>query len=427
MTDKLVPRLRFPEFRGDGEWEVKPLSKLIKALDAGVSVNSGDRPAKKDESGILKTSAVTDGIFIPKENKVVIDLEELNRLKEPVKYNTIIISRMNTPLLVGANAYIEQDHDNLFLPDRLWAAKPKQGTSMRFVAYILGSGKGRAALSELATGTSGSMKNISKTNILGLSIYTPSLKEQQKIADCLASLDDLIAAHTDKLDALKTHKKGLMQQLFPREGETVPRLRFPEFRGAGEWEAKPLKDLCTAKISYGIVQAGPHVPNGMPYIKSTDLNSELCLSNLERTSDVIAKKYRRSEVEPDDLVFSLRGNIGVAKIVPKDIPVANLTQGTARIRTKGPSQFYLQAFQSRPVHDRILAVSKGSTFQEISLDDLRKIELFHPEISEQQKIADCLTALDDLITAQSEKIAALKQHKQGLMQQLFPSNPVDSP
>ncbi|WP_161796102.1 restriction endonuclease subunit S [Pseudomonas fluorescens] len=214
-----VPKRRFPEFRGDGEWEQKPLSTLVKSLDAGVSVNSGDRPANKNERGILKTSAVTSGIFDSSENKIVTDTKELSRLKEPVLKNTIIISRMNTPALVGANAYIEASHENLFLPDRLWAAKPKSGTSMRFIAYILGGGQGRAALSALATGTSGSMKNISKSAVLEVQISTPSTEEQQKIADCLTSIDKLITAQTQKLGTLKTYKKGLIKQLFPAMDE----------------------------------------------------------------------------------------------------------------------------------------------------------------------------------------------------------------
>ena len=68
-----------------------------------------------------------------------------------------------------------------------------------------------------------------------IKVAVPNPNEQQKIAECLSSLDELIAAQARKVDALKTHKKGLMQQLFPREGETQPRLRFPEFRDAGEW------------------------------------------------------------------------------------------------------------------------------------------------------------------------------------------------
>jgi len=214
------PRLRFPEFLSAGDWEETSLSKLVSALDAGVSVNSGDRPAMNHEIGVLKTSAVTNGIFEPLENKVVIDDDEIQRVREPVRADTIIISRMNTPALVGANAYVGDHYPNIFLPDRLWAAKPRPGTSMRFVALILGSDMGRAALSNLAGGSSGSMKNISKPSVLELLVRAPSLTEQQRIADCLTSLGDLLAAETRKLDTLTAHKKGLMQQLFPKVGES---------------------------------------------------------------------------------------------------------------------------------------------------------------------------------------------------------------
>ena len=129
----LVPKLRFPEFREAEAWKGVPLSELVAALDAGVSVNSGDRPATGNEVGILKTSAVTNGIFEPQENKVVFDEAERDRVKEPVQGGTIIISRMNTPALVGAIAYIETGFKNLYLPDRLWAAKAKPDTSMRFL------------------------------------------------------------------------------------------------------------------------------------------------------------------------------------------------------------------------------------------------------------------------------------------------------
>ncbi len=210
------PRLRFPEFDKAGDWEATPLSKLVGTLDAGVSVNSGDRPAMSGELGVLKTSAVTSGVFEPNQNKVVLDKEQIRRVKEPVRADTVIISRMNTPALVGANAYVKDDYPNIFLPDRLWAAKPRPGAYMRFIALVLGSDVGRAALANLAGGSSDSMKNIAKPRVFELLVMVPSLSEQRRIADCLTSLDDLMALEARKLDALKTHKKGLTQQLFPR-------------------------------------------------------------------------------------------------------------------------------------------------------------------------------------------------------------------
>lgn len=210
-----LPRLRFPEFHSAPEWEETPLSKLVLSLEAGVSVNAGDRPADKHEFGVLKTSAVTKGAFDPEENKVVFAEQEQARLKETVCGGTIIICRKNTPALVGSSAYVESSHDNLFLPDLLWVAKPREGVSLRFLAFVLGSDKGRAALSQLASGSSVSMSNISKPDFLALPIMAPEPDEQHRIATCLSSLDELIAAQSDRLSALQTHKQGLLQQLFP--------------------------------------------------------------------------------------------------------------------------------------------------------------------------------------------------------------------
>lgn len=413
----LVPQLRFPEFRDAGEWQERPLSKFIESLDAGVSVNSGDRPATLNEKGILKTSAVTDGVFDPVENKVVVDAGEVKRLKEQVVKNTIIISRMNTPALVGANAYIEDNCENLFLPDRLWAAKPKPNTCMRFIAYILGAGKGRAALSELATGTSGSMKNIAKANVLDLPMVTPCPEEQQKIADCLSSLDELISAQTEKIDALKTHKIGLMQQLFPREGETVPRLRFPDFRNAGEWIEKPLGALGQVSMCKRIFSDQTNDQGGVPFFK---------IGTLGRKPDAyigqeLFEEYRSKFNYPrkGEVLITCSGTVG--KCLPFDGSDAYF-QDSNIVWIDNPKL----EISNELLHSILSSINWGrlnsTTITRIYGTDLRDLSLTFPRSpEEQQKIADCLASLDALITACTEKLDALKAHKKGLMQQLFPS------
>ena len=199
----------------------------------------------------------------------------------------------------------------------------------------------------------------------------------------------------------------------------VPNLRFPGYKGA--WKNVSLEDATSKTISYGIVQAGEHVEDGMPYIKSIDLNEELNLDRLQRTSMAIAHKYRRSEVRPGDIVFSLRGNIGVSQIVPSSIEVANLTQGTARISvSKDHSNVFVRtALQTEKVIKHVLAVMKGSTFQEISLGDLREVEIYVPTLPEQQKIAAFLGAVDRKIQQLKRKQALLEQYKKGMVQRLF--------
>ncbi len=406
----LLPKLRFPGF--DKPWSYDPLSKILKEHK-------------------IKNTAGRDVFSVSMEYGIVNQIELLGRSFAAADTSRYTIGRRfdvvytKSPLKAFPYGIVKQckfDEEVALSPlyGVFTPANPYLGLIIE--AYFESPNRSKDFLSPLCQKGAKNTLQITNTTFLSGRLPLPSQPtEQQRIADCLSSVDNLIAAQARKVDALKLHKNGLMQQLFPREGETQPRLRFPEFKNAGEWDEDTLENLCTAKISYGIVQAGPHIPNGMPYIKSSDLNSELRLANLARTSDVIAKKYRRSEVMPGDIVFSLRGNIGVAQIVPQDIPVANLTQGTARIRPQGPSEFLFQALRGQSVYGRILAVRKGSTFQEISLEALRNIRLLHPAIAEQQRIADCLSTLDALITAQTQKCEALKTHKKGLIQQLFPS------
>jgi type I restriction enzyme S subunit len=199
----------------------------------------------------------------------------------------------------------------------------------------------------------------------------------------------------------------------------IPKLRFSEFND--EFKIFSLNEITAKKISYGIVQAGPFVEGGMPYIKSKNLNTEINLEQLERTSEKIANKYKRSEVTPGDIVFSLRGNIGISQILPNSILVANLTQGTARISLSKEfiPKYLINELQTYRAKKRISVLAKGSTFQEISLEELRKLEVAVSTTNEQQKIADFLTSVDKKISILTEKHALLERYKKGVLQKLF--------
>ena len=414
----LVPKRRFLEFQDEGPWTTVTLASVARLSTEKVQDNA------------CIPMSITTGVGL------VSQIEKFGRVIAGESYkNYLLLKKHDFAYNKSATKEYPQGFIALYTGDVL-AAVPNsiftcfrikgEALSPQYLNYLLlGNLHGRwlRKFIEVGARAHGSL-SINDGDLLSLPVPVPagsnSLKEQQKIADCLDSADALIAAQGRKVETLRDHKKGLMQQLFPQNGETEPRLRFPEFRNAGEWLPETLEKLCTAKISYGVVQAGPHIPAGMPYIKSMDLNLTLHLSRLSCTSNEIAQKYCRSEVKPGDIVFSLRGNIGVSQIVPQEIAVANLTQGTARIRTKGPSEFYLHALRSQPVQTRILAVSKGSTFQEISLEALRNVLIYGPDFPEQQRVADCFTSLDDLIAAETRKLDMLKVHKTGLTQQLFP-------
>jgi type I restriction enzyme S subunit len=195
-------------------WEVVTLNDLIKSMDGGVSVNGDNRQKNTDEIGVLKVSSVFKGRFLPNNHKAVIKEDEARVKLNPLE-DRILFSRANTPELVGESGYIDKDYKDLFLPDKIWMidVKDRAETNVKWLSYVLCSGQVRKTIADVATGTSGSMKNISKPNLLGIRIALPSFREQVRIAAAVQSVDDNLYLTADKLEHTKSIKKALMQDL----------------------------------------------------------------------------------------------------------------------------------------------------------------------------------------------------------------------
>jgi len=257
----------------------------------------------------------------------------------------------------------------------------------------------------------------------------PAPAEQQKIAECLSSVDELMVAQARKVEALKTHKKGLMQQLFPREGETQPRLRFPEFQNAGEWEVGLIGDLATTVMGNAF-RSTDFVESGTQVVRIGNLyQGEL---QLERApvylSNAQAEENSKFRVQPLDLLMSMTGTVGKRDYgfvirVPPDCKPLLLNQRVMKLAptVKCDPGFLLQLLKSDRLLDAIYSVPGGTKQANLSAQHIKDLEISYPPKSEQQRIASCLSSLDALITAETQKLEALKTHKKGLMQQLFPS------
>ena len=187
---------------------------LIEELESGVSVNGMDRPAESGEAGVLKISAVTSGVFHPQQNKAIRS-DEIARARVSPRADRIIVSRCNTAELLGASAYVEDDHPNLFLPDKLWQLEPKSPNPvhMRWLANWLATRSTRTKISSLATGSSGSMKNIAKERLLDVSVAFPPYEEQVRIASAMADWDDSAKNLRRQVVALHQQKRALTDQL----------------------------------------------------------------------------------------------------------------------------------------------------------------------------------------------------------------------
>lgn len=214
MQQLLTGLTRLPGF--DGDWELRTLGSVVANLEAGVSVNSIEygRPLGSGKPCILKTSAIFGGRFDPEECKLI-DQRDLSRARVSPRRDTIIISRMNTPNLVGEVGYVAADFPTLCLPDRLWITRFASGSDIcaRWLAYIMSSAQIKETIKSLATGTSGTMKNIGKSALLALQLRFPSGAEQKAITTILSDMDAELAALEARRDKTRALKQGMMQEL----------------------------------------------------------------------------------------------------------------------------------------------------------------------------------------------------------------------
>lgn len=257
-----------------------------------------------------------------------------------------------------------------------------------------------------------------------LKIAIPEPQEQQKIASCLSSLDEVIAAHSQKLNLLKDHKKGLMQNLFPQEGEKVPKYRFKEFENDGEWELKPFSKyikLYRGSSPRPIIEYQTQGVDGVNWIKIGDTGSVtdfVIRSVSEKITPKGAEKSRA--VRRGELILANSMSYGSTYLLDIEGCIYDGWFVLREYDEVFDKQFLLQLLNSEFMQNQYKKLAAGGIVQNISSEIVYSTLLPKTSKADQQKIASCLSSLDALITAQVQKIEQLKLHKKGLMQGLFP-------
>lgn len=268
-----------------------------------------------------------------------------------------------------------------------------------------------------------------------IAVFRPVKPDQSKIAEVLDTLDTAIQGTEAVVAKLRAMKQGLLHDLLTRGIDANGDLRPPQPEAPHlyhqtplgwlpkEWDALPLGDYTQHDITYGIVQAGPHIVGGIPYVRTGDMSGEaLVRENMLCTSERIARSYRRSEVRAGELVIAIRATLGKVLPVPDDLDGANLTQGTARIspRANVNPTCLMWAIRHRRGQDAIMKEVKGSTFMEISLGSLRRVPIALPRSrQEQDEIAARLTGHDAAIAKEQALLDKLRLQKSGLMDDLL--------
>jgi len=269
------------------------------------------------------------------------------------------------------------------------------------------------------------VKNLYYSELETLTVFRPSSSEQQKIADCLSSLDELIEVEDKKLEVLQRHKKGLMQELFPSEGQTLPKRRFPEFQNSSEWKEIPIKKVFSIFQGFAF-SSSSSVNNGAKWLKIADVSiQKMNYSSPSYLPIEYKKTYEKFLVKKGDYVIALTRPILSKQLkmaqVDETFNDALLNQRVGRIESNQHIHFVYFLLQTSKLIDDIEKSISGSEPPNLSAQQIEEITTCIPSKNEQQRIADFLSSVDDLITAQSKKLESLHLHKKGLMQQLFPN------
>ncbi len=406
----IVPALRFPEFQNAGEWVYLEGNKVFEQISNRKHNSNLPILAISQEHGAVPRDLI--------DYKVIVSDEGIENYKV-VGVGDFIISLRSFQGGIEYSAY-----NGICSPAYIILRKRLDVDNQFFKYYF----KSRTFIRDLNKNLEGIRdgKMVSYKQFSEILLPIPSIhnkKEQQRIADCLSSIDALIKAAENKIEELQAHKKGLMQQLFPAEGETVPALRFPEFQNAGEWTKISLGEL-TYKVSKKN-KAGKLYPiysinNKQGFIRQeeqfTGVDSNDRGYDLSLYSIVGSKTFAYNPARINV------GSIGYSGEL-KDVIISSLYVCFKTSETVN-DEFLLKYFETESFKKAVLNSVEGGIRSYLFYDNFAKINLYLPpnyDIAEQQKIADCLSSVDDLIMAQTNRLEALRSHKKGLMQQLFPN------
>ena len=405
----LVPKLRFPDFQDAREWEVSTIG------DSKPFVTSGSRGwatfySENGDLFVRITNLLRDSIYLDLTDSKYVQLPPgaNEGVRTQLKEHDVLISITADIGIIGyvdeyipSPAYINQ-HIALVRFD-------EEQLCGKYVAYFLAAEKSQKLFrASTDTGTKAGMSLIGIQKIV---IMFPGLPEQQKIADCLSSMDELMAAQARKVDALKTYKKGLMQQLFPREGETQPRLRFPEFQNAGEW----------SKMNLGQAAA---FYNGRAY-KQEELLESGKYPVLRVGNFFTNNNWYHSDLELDQTKYCEKGDLLYAWSASFGPRVWRGEKSIYHyhiwkvVEQRGIDKQFLFITLENETENMKAKTTNGLGIMHITKGAIESWETSFPTITEQRKIADCLRRLDNAITGENKKLDVLKIHKKSLIQQLF--------
>lgn len=408
---KILPELRFPEFSNNETWADRKLSDVL-FEHKEKSTGAEEVYSVSVHKGVINQIEHLGRVFAASntENYKRVLPGDIIYTKSPTgdfPFGIIKQSKVSKPVIVSPlYGVFKPETAELGVILEAYFEYPER--TINYLSSIVQKGAKNTI-------------NIHNDIFLSKSLALPlDKREQRKIASCIISIDEVIAIHSEKLELLNEHKKGLIQNLFPIEGERVPKYRFKEFKKDDHWEIKELNEL--GDLINGLTYSPTDVrKDGLLVLRSSNIQNGMI--------DLKDCVYVRTDIKganlskPNDILVCVRNGskalIGKNAIISKNVPIATHGAFMTVFRTKIP-EFVFQLFQTDLYNNQVMA-GLGATINSINGKDFLKYKFPIPKNpKEQQKIASCLSSLDEIIAAQSEIIEQLKQHKKGLMQRMLP-------
>lgn len=405
-----TPIIRFQGF--NGEWKKKKIGDIAIVLQ-GYGFPEKYQGQKYGDLPFCKvgdiSSAVDRGEMVINKADNFVDYSLLPVLHaQPIPAGSTIFAKIGEA--IRSNKRIRTGVPCL-IDNNAAAVKSKGEISDTFLFYLMSK-------VNLADYSGGIVPSVNKSTIEAIDVLVPSSRdEQQKIAECLEAIDQMISAQNQKVESLKINKKGLMQQLFPQPGATTPALRFPGF--TGEWTQYKLGE-CFDERNEQFPESSDYPL--MAFIAGkgvTEKGEKYDRSALVK--DASNKKYKRTEL--GDFIYSSNnlesGSIGLNRYGKACIsPVYSIFKAK-----KGFDPYFIGTILTQKSFiSEMIKYRQGVVYGQWKIPEKEFLNLIIriPSFAEQQKIAEFLEAEDQMIAAQEQKVESLKTHKKGLMQQLFP-------
>lgn len=405
----LLPKLRFPAFQGEEGWTPEAGDSLFNQIN--------DR---NPEPGLPVLAVTQEHGAIPRH---MIDYHVSVTEKSIESYKVVRAGDFIISLRSFQGGIEYSRYHGICSPAYVILRRRGEGSDEYFRHYFKIDRFIRILTKNLEGLRDGKMISYAQFSELMLPVAKPA--EQQKIAECLSSVDELIAAQARKVGALKTHKNGLMQQLFPREGKTFPSLRLPEFQGKEGWKSLPLAALAD-KIMVGIASAATHAyrETGVPMLRNQNIREGgIDDSSLLFIDPIYEAAHKNKRLKAGDVITVRTGYPGLSAVVSKSYENAQcFTSLITRPKADILDSNYLCLYINSPIGKKfMLGAEAGGAQKNVNAGTLETLEVYFPQLEEQRKIASSLNNLDALISAETQKLEALAIHKKGLTQQLFPS------